>query len=280
YVDKGPTLSMTPPKDSNGNPNATVANYGTISTNPDANSSGYVFLIGPNVENWGSITAPQGQIGLIGSTGPVTLAQGNCGTNCVRPGLVVTMPDTSGGPATNGYDDAQSLPGKMNAAEGIIGMYGLLVQQNGIITATTAVRQNGQIELRATTGTGVNCPTGQNCKGIFTGPNSQITSDISDSSDTAESGFPFNGGVVNIGPMETINYTNQQVIQLAPPQYISLSGKITAPSGYVNINAGPPVDPTLQKVNTSKQSTVLLDSNSVIDVSGTLSTEPAQNILL
>src|SRR5208337_3601906 len=136
YVDKGPTLSMTPPKDSNGNPNATVANYGTISTNPDANSSGYVFLIGPNVENWGSITAPQGQIGLIGSTGPVTLAQGNCGTNCVRPGLVVTMPDTSGGSATNGYDDAQSLPGKMNAAEGIIGMYGLLVQQNGIITAT------------------------------------------------------------------------------------------------------------------------------------------------
>lgn len=245
-------------------PVAAIANYGNITAVSAANSNSSVFLIGPNVENWGTITSDYGQIGLIGTTGPMTLAQGySCARdgNCtIRNGLVPSMPDNAGGNALNGYGGGYT--GQLNAQEGLVGMYGRLVQQNSIITAVTAVRQNGQVELRATTGS--NCPPNSQC-GIVTGPNSQIISDISNSSDTAESGYPFNGGVINMGPMETIYSGTGQVVQLQPPQYISLSGSIYAPSGYVNINAG---------------SRVYIDGNATIDVSGKWSSEPASNILL
>ncbi len=289
YLESGATgLNATTDYDAQGNPYSysgfapsfstpTVANYGTIVATSDTNSLGSVFLIGPNVENWGTITAHLGQIALIGAIGPMTLAKGvscdSAGNNCTsRPGLVPSMPDYSGGTAWNGNQGGYT--GQLIADEGVIGMYGQLVRQDGIITAVTAVRQNGQIELRATTG--MNCASSAQC-GIFTGPNSQIISDIAESTDTAEFGFPFNGGVVNIGPMETLNSSNQQVIQLQPPQYISLAGYIYAPSGYVNINAG---GWTTTAGTTTAPGRVFIDSTATIDVSGKWSTEPASDILL
>ena len=137
-------------------------------------------------------------------------------------------------------------------------MYGQTINEDGIILAETSGKQNGQIELRATS-------SGM----IETGPNSLISSPVVNTYtnglvDTNVASYPFNGGVVNMGSLETID-SDGLVVQLGLPQYISLSGSIYANSGYVNINAG---------------TRVFINSGSTIDVSGVWSNESESNVAL
>ena len=83
----------------------------------------------------------------------------------------------------------------MTANTGLIGMYGENVIQNGEITAVTALKKNGEIELVAS-------------DEVSTGANSITSSPISDSTETADQSFGFQGGVISIYGLDTSNPLN------------------------------------------------------------------------
>lgn len=137
---------------------ATVANHGTITSN---GAFGGLFLIGSDVENHGSMVAPAGQVALAaGDT--VALRQGDIVQgkleNVKTPtgSLWVTASGgAASGTATNfgvEYNNDGTL--KYNAARitadnGLAGMYGRIVNQDGLIRSVTANTSGaGHIELK------------------------------------------------------------------------------------------------------------------------------------
>jgi filamentous hemagglutinin family protein len=107
-----------------------VTNQGSITTP----SGGQVYLIAPHVENSGIITSPQGEV-LLAAGHSVQLVDGG------DPNLQVVI----SAPA----DSALNL-GQVVARGGKIGIYGALVNQNGIVSADSAVvGENGKIVFKA-----------------------------------------------------------------------------------------------------------------------------------
>jgi filamentous hemagglutinin family protein len=108
----------------------TVRNDGTIATP----AGGQVFLIAPNVENTGIITAPNGDV-ILAAGHSVQLVDSN------DPDLRVSLA-APGGQAVN--------LGQVIAQGGRIGIYGALVNQRGAVNADSAVMgANGRIVLKA-----------------------------------------------------------------------------------------------------------------------------------
>ena len=136
-----------------------VSNTGTIQTD----NLGSVFLIGPQAENSGTILSPMGQIGLVAGTDLDLELPANATGNIfiipearARTALMVKMNNSLRG------STASNLAGGLLAADtGLVGMYGNIVNQNGLIRSVTAVQQAGHVELFAS-------------DTISTGPNSQI----------------------------------------------------------------------------------------------------------
>ena len=252
-----------------------VSNFGNIQAIPDANSLGSVFFIAPLVENGGIINALSGQIGLVAGTGslqnPVTLTY--LGAN--KP-LVIGMSDSNGGTAWNMNAPADNnviYTGQLTADYGMVGMYGASVNQDGLIRSITAVRQNGSVELRATSGAfaSVASSVDSHQTGITTGPNSVIESPISDSTtDTADYAYAFSGGKIFMGGLQTVG-PGGTISSFSQPSLIALYGSIYAPSGDVEIGSF---------VTSNAAQRVYLDGNSDIDVSGLWINEPATNLLI
>ncbi|MBV8659775.1 MAG: filamentous hemagglutinin N-terminal domain-containing protein [Burkholderiales bacterium] len=110
-----------------------VSNQGTITTP----SGGQVFLIAPNVENHGLIASPQGEV-LLAAGHQVQLV------DAADPNLQVTVSAPT--------DSALNL-GKIVAQSGRIGIFGALVNQNGVVNAdSAAMGENGTIVLKASQG--------------------------------------------------------------------------------------------------------------------------------
>ena len=215
---------------------AAVSNLGEI----NAANGGSVFLIGPRVENIGSINAPMGQIGLAAGTVIDLLTPSidisEDATTYTRTALIVDVQD--------GFGEAVNREGgQLVANEGVAGMYGGTVTQDGLIRSVTAVSQHGQIELIAS-------------DRISTGSNSLIESPISYSSDTADNSFAFSGGVVLMHG----NFENPDYASANPPSVIELKGAVNAPSGTVTLNAN---------------DRVFLETGSSISVGGAWSNETA-----
>ena len=113
-----------------------IVNQGSIATP----SGGKVFLIAPDIDNSGIVTAPDGSV-VLAAGRSVTLADSG------NPDLhvVVSAPQ----------DQAINL-GQIVAAGGRIGIYGALVRQRGVVNANSAqVGANGQIVLKASADTTV-----------------------------------------------------------------------------------------------------------------------------
>ena len=208
--------------------NASVINQGTITTD----TLGSVFLLAPNVENDGTIQTQTGQIGLAAGA-DVRLGHDTT-PNTTRTALVVDVQQTAGDAVNNGV---------MTAQTGLIGMYGANVDQNGVITAVTALKANGQIELMAS-------------DSVTTGAGSITSTPISTSTETADQSFAFHGGTINIVGLNPSNPSNPTT---SATQIVN-QGLIEAPSGTVNINA---------------QNRVFLETGSSIDVSGSWVNAPA-----
>ena len=212
-----------------------VSNSGTITTD----NFGSVYLIAPNVENYGSIDAIYGQIGLLAGNDVELAADPNIASgSSSRWALIAKINDTSGVALNH-------ASGRMNADSGMIGMYGASVQQEGIIRAVTAIKRNGQIELLAR-------------DRIVTSAGSSTSTPITDSSETvavntADTTATFSTGSILLGGLEG---------GISTVKHIEHYGAITAPSGTVTLNA---------------DERVYLDSGSGIDVSGVWTDKEAKD---
>ncbi len=189
------------------NPLASVSNHGEI----NAATGGSVFLMAPRVENSGTINAKMGQIGLAAGTQmELNVDSSESGT---RTALIVNV--------TDGFGEAVNMEGGQLIADmGLAGMYGGVVNQEGLIRSVTAVKMNGQIELIAR-------------DKIITGSNSRIESPVSDSPDKVDNSFQFSGGVVVMHG----NFENPSDPSGNPPALIEHRGVIDAPSGHVTMTA-------------------------------------------
>lgn len=208
---------------------ATVANYGTITSN---GAFGGLFLIGSNVENHGSMEAPAGQVALAaGDT--VELRQfnvvGDTDSNIRDPqgSLFVTASGDAGSGIATNFEG-----GRLTADNGLAGMYGSFVNQEGLIRSVTANTAAGNIELKAT-------------YRVTTGVNSETSTPIyvPTTKKEQEQDRIIAGGEDLIG----------RITIAAAEGSIEHHGKISAPGGLVTLTA---------------RDRVLLENTSSIDVSG------------
>src|SRR5208337_1053320 len=162
---------------SGGIPNylAAVSNLGEI----DAVDGGYVFLMAPRVENFASINAPAGQVGMVAGT-DVQLTNPSQGDTSRSGFYVIINDDFINAPKSSDANFGRAVnqaSGQLTADGGVVGMYGNNVDQWGIIRAVTAFQNNkGQVELKA-------------ASKITTGANSSIELPVDDSLDPS-TGLP------------------------------------------------------------------------------------------
>lgn len=202
--------------------NGTVSNHGVIETG----KGGYCFLLGPNVENSGVILSPIGQVGLAAGT-DIEIKY-----DMDNDRYFFNVNETSSqGTATN-FEN-----GWIIADTGIAGMYGRVVNQEGLVRSVEALEKDGMIELLAS-------------ELVYTGPESVTECPISDSTETAHSSFTVDGGDIFIDGTLQKDVFSDHSSQVAVFEH---HGEITAPSGQVYVNAS---------------DRVCLDSTSTIDVSG------------
>ena len=114
-------------------PTASIINYGQL-RQPDGDKGGSVFLIAADIQNQGTISAPQGQIRLYAG----------------KEVLVSTRPDG------RGLSARVTLPqgsvdnhGQLLADAGTIAMQAQVVNQGGLLQANSVRNANGVIELLA-----------------------------------------------------------------------------------------------------------------------------------
>lgn len=158
-----------------------VKNQGEITTT----TGGMVWLISPNVENSGVITAPNGS---------VMLAAGQS-VNMVDPqrpeiAVVVSAP----------ADQAVNM-GTILTQGGSAGIFGSLVNQQGVVSATSAVAgENGRIFLKSTGGTTLTAGSLTSANGVNGGSVTvqSTTGDTLVSGSVSASGSTGTGGTVQI----------------------------------------------------------------------------------
>ena len=226
------------------NYDATVSNFGEIT----AAQLGSVFLLAPRVENGGIITAPLGQIGLAAGTDVQLVPPGSTDTSRSGYYVIVNQDDFKTPPSGTDSTFGKSVNlegGELNAESGMIGIYGRIVNHDGIIRSVTAVKKNGQVELRATDAIGA-------------GQNSKIQIDVSPDPETANDSFTVLKSDIAMDGLQTV--VSGSIQTSTPPALIEHHGKIYAPSGKVTMNAS---------------QRVYLDTGSQIDVSGAWADMPA-----
>jgi filamentous hemagglutinin family protein len=112
---------------------ANVSNAGNITAHGDGQNGGQIYLIAPDVENTGVITAPNGEILLAAgySVDLVSTSDPNLRVNITAPA----------GDATN--------VGQLIASSGSLGLFGTVVRNSGTVSADSATMQGGKIVFRA-----------------------------------------------------------------------------------------------------------------------------------
>jgi filamentous hemagglutinin family protein len=243
---------------------------GAVSVNQGATlataDGGRIVLLGSAVSNRGTITTPDGQTILGAASNAVYLA---ASSNPQMRGLLIAVD----GGGTTGVVTNQ---GQISAPRGNVTLAGLLVNQEGLVSATTSVSANGSIYLVAG-GSGAD-------KRYF------IANPKDKNGQSAAFGglLPNNGGTLLLAPgsvtevlpdtADTGKLTVAQQAGFNPSEvdlagaHIALEGNaaIHAPGGVVNAYAA--ANPQALVSNptqpTADHGTVYLDQASVIDVSG------------
>lgn len=209
-----------------------VSNYGDITTG----YTGSVFLIGSEVENTGNIVTPFGQVGLVAGAKAslqVDLKGGKVGRYTVD---VEKIDQRLNNEATN-FDT-----GTLIADGGLAGMYGNVVNQEGLVRSVTAIEADGKIELKAV-------------DKIYTGVDSRTVCPVSDDGQRLDLGYLFSGGTIDLSGLDTILIqTDGTETASSGVRLIEHNGEMTAKSGTITLDA---------------ENRVYLGENSLIDVSGT-----------
>jgi filamentous hemagglutinin len=264
---------------------------GTVTVNSGATltaDSGRIILLGSAVTNSGSISTPDGQTILAAGGKAVYLA---ASSSPDMRGLLIEVDDT-------GVTGTVINNGQISAPRGNITLAGMLVNQQGVLSATTSVSENGSIYLLAGDTSGTTAYYDPNPTEPNNSPNAADSSPLS----TAFGGLaPNKGGTLVLAPgsvtevladaTDTGTLTVAQQAGFLPSevdlagQVVALEGNATirAPGGAVNAYAA--ADPALMISSgttlTGDGGSIYLDSGSTIDVSGltNVSVPVTQNLL-
>ncbi|WP_435550429.1 filamentous haemagglutinin family protein [Desulfobacterium sp. N47] len=221
----GPTRELDTVYDSETNTPGMVSNQGYIETDP----LGEVFLIAPVVKNSGTIISPVGQVGLAAGT------EVDIYRDTGRSPFFVKIKAGAGEAGNLEAGEAGNLEeGWILTDAGLAGMYGRVVNQNGLIRSITAVKKKGEIEL---------CASDK----VSTGANSITSVAVLDSTEKVNESFEFHPGEIRI-----------QGLDPDPGNYDGVKdfehrGIMEAPSGLISITA----------VNR-----VYMEKGSILDISG------------
>nr|WP_320191734.1 filamentous haemagglutinin family protein [uncultured Desulfobacter sp.] len=181
-----------------------VANRGTIASS----TGGNIFLLGSNVENSGTISSEGGRIFLAGASEfEWTTTVSSTGENTRE-----TVDTDYSGNAVN------SETGEILADVGKVGLYGDIVQHDGLIRSLSTVVTGSSIQLVAS-------------KKVITGENSTINSSLKELENPTVAEVFADGREINIS-------INDEVESDGAWPGVALYGDIIFPSGEMTIDAG------------------------------------------
>ena len=130
-----------------GTSTAGIENQGTITA-----LGGDVFLFAHTVQNAGTLSAPNGTVGLAAAS-EVILQQ----AGMERIAVIAGQPGTGASRGVDNVGAIQAATAELKAAGGNI--YALAINNGGVVRANTVVNEGGRIFLRANGGTVVNTGT-------------------------------------------------------------------------------------------------------------------------
>lgn len=190
-----------------------ISNAGNIT----AQQGGQIYLIAPNVENTGVITAPNGEI-LLAAGHEVQLV------NSLDPGLRVSITAPAG--------DATNL-GKLIVESGSLGLFGTVVRNTGTVSADSAVMQGGRIVFKASQRAEISGTVTAN--GTTGGTIQALGNEmgIMDGATVSANGTQGGGTVLIGGDYQGSNpdVQNAQVTYVAPTANISTNGGVPSVLG-------------------------------------------------
>jgi filamentous hemagglutinin family protein len=234
-----------------------------------AEPGGRVILAAPEVENDGSISAPDGQVILAAATDKVYLQQSN--SDDLR-GLLVEV--QTGGDVKN--------VGKILTERGNTTLMGFAVSQQGIVSASTSVALNGSIKLLAHEGAKLekNDNNTFNLKPISThrstaaddGLGNQAAVTLAADSLTTVTLDDSAGSAVNgqVQPHSTIDIEAGNI-------RLQSGSQIVAHGGKVDLIASESPGDALASTSAANASRIVLENGSKIDVSGVKNVELAMS---
>jgi filamentous hemagglutinin family protein len=247
--------SGNPVLDGNGNvqPVQVLVQPGAQITAADG---GRLLLAGQDVINGGTLTAPDGQVILAAGQSAYLAASSDPSLR----GLIVAV--TGNGTVTN------QAGGVISAPRGNVSLIGYAVNQNGRLSATTAVSANGSVVLTAADGSGLGCQTGEllcSTQGgtLSIGASSQIDILPDASQGTAVAAQP----------------QVQSSITLLGQQVDIAGGQITAPGGTLKVVAAADPDVGIQTEGNSAAQ-IRIASGTGIDLAGSVAELPMSANLL
>lgn len=236
-----------------------------------ASDAGRIILAAPSVTNAGTIRAPDGQVILVAASDKVYLQESK---NSDLRGLLVEV--KTGGDVTN--------LGSIMTERGNTTLLGFAVAQDKIVTASTSVALNGSVRLLARQGA-------QLINSSVNGSFEYLLEPANDSTlSSSATGSPQQASVV-LGQNSSTSITLDDSAGLAvaglsqPKSIVDIEAglitmqsgaNITAHGGQVDITASTSpytsnldfANPSLTDISATNPSRILLESGSLIDVSG------------
>ena len=245
---------------------APLTNIGTISVQNGAQltaaDGGRLMLAASSVQNAGTLSAPDGQIVL--AAGQSVYLQAAPTSDTTLRGLVVQV--DAGSSAAGQLASAtvsNETSGSLTATHGNVTLAGLMVNQDGRISATTSVSANGSVTLTAGTHPNTNVANGTTIAPtqggqVVIGPDSdiEVLPELSSTATAvdAQTQLP-----------STVSITGEQVLMHG--------GTIRAPSGNLTVTAAP--NPSSGGLSGSDPAaSIRIDAGTVIDLSGSSATLP------
>lgn len=273
----GTTQNFLTDRGSNGQQVPALVNTGVITVQNGAQltaaDGGRLLLAAATVDNAGSLTAPDGQIVL--AAGQSVYLQAAPSTDTALRGLIVQVDaGTSAaqqlqidagkvkvagqGPLDNVINEAT---GSLSTARGNITLAGLMINQDGRLSATTSVAANGSVILTSGSAPAASLPQIAEAIGgeITLGASSDIEI-LPELTDTATA--------VAAQPQlpSTVSITGQNIYMHG--------GTIRAPSGDLAVTATPDPAASAALTGYSSAASLRIDAGTTIDLSGSDATLP------
>ena len=243
-----------------------LPNTGTVTVSSGARltatDGGRLLLAGGSVDNAGALTAPDGQVILAGGQSVFLQASGD---NSLR-GLVVQV-DAGSSAARLLSSVVNESTGDISTPRGNVTLAGLMINQDGRLSATTSVAANGSVTLTA--GTAPSISAGQIAGAtqggqIALGPDSDIEI-LPELTDTATA------VALQTQLPSTVTMSAQKVFMQG--------GTIRAPGGTLNVTASS--DPASGvRTGDDPSASLRIDAGTNIDLSGSDATLPVDANLI